>query len=102
MTVEFSSKPKTRHKAHLIGMFVAPEARGRGAARMLLDAALAQCRAREEVTSVTLTVTDGNEPAIALYESVGFRSFGVEPMALRTDGGYLSKVHMQLSLEEGV
>jgi Acetyltransferases len=102
VTVEFSSKPKTRHKAHLIGMFVAPEARGRGAARMLVEAALDECRAREEVTSVTLTVTDGNEPAIALYSSVGFRSFGVEPMALKTADGYLSKMHMQLALREVV
>jgi ribosomal protein S18 acetylase RimI-like enzyme len=102
VTVEFSSKPKTRHKAHLIGMFVTPEARGRGAARMLVDAALELCKSREGVTSVTLTVTDGNEPAIALYSSVGFRSFGVEPRALRTSDGYLSKVHMQLSLREDV
>jgi ribosomal protein S18 acetylase RimI-like enzyme len=102
VTVEFSSKPKTQHKAHVIGMFVAHEARGRGAGRMLMGAALDLCRSRTEVTSVVLTVTDGNEPAIALYASVGFRSFGVEPMALRTADGYLSKVHMQLALREGV
>jgi len=100
VTVEFATKPKTRHKAHLIGMFVAAEARGRGAARRLMDAALVLCRSRPHVTSIVLTVTDGNEPAIALYESVGFRSFGVEPMALRTEAGYLSKVHMQLALRE--
>lgn len=69
---------------------------------MLVEAALDECRAREEVTSVTLTVTDGNEPAIALYSSVGFRSFGVEPMALKTADGYLSKMHMQLALREVV
>jgi ribosomal protein S18 acetylase RimI-like enzyme len=100
VTVEFSPKPKTRHKAHVIGMFVAPEARGRGAARLLVEAALDLCRSREGVTSLTLTVTEGNEPAIALYRAVGFRSFGVEPMALRTPDGYLSKVHMQLSIRE--
>lgn len=102
VTVEFATKPKTRHKAHLIGMFVAAEARGRGAARMLVDAALDLCRSRPEVASVVLKVTDGNEPAIALYESVGFRSFGVEPMALRTSEGYLTRVHMQLRLREGL
>jgi ribosomal protein S18 acetylase RimI-like enzyme len=102
VAVEFSSKPKTRHKAHLIGMFVAPEARGRGAARMLVDAALAHCRVRGGITSITLTVTDGNEPAIALYRNAGFDTFGVEPMALRTPDGYLSKVHMQLTLEAGL
>jgi len=100
VTVEFSSKPKTRHKAHVIGMFVAPEARGRGAARLLVEAALDLCRSREGITSVTLTVTEGNEPAIALYRAVGFRPFGVEPLAILTPEGYRSKVHMQLTLGE--
>jgi ribosomal protein S18 acetylase RimI-like enzyme len=102
VALEFSAKPKTRHKAHLIGMFVAPEARGRGAARLLLEAALAFCRTRVEVTSVTLTVTQGNEPALALYRAAGFRAFGVEPMALRTAEGYLAKVHMQLAIDREV
>jgi len=102
VALEFSAKPKTRHKAHLIGMFVASEARGRGAARLLLEAALDFCRARDEITSVTLTVTQGNEPALALYRAAGFRAFGVEPMALRTAEGYLAKVHMQLAIDRGV
>jgi ribosomal protein S18 acetylase RimI-like enzyme len=102
VAVEFSSKPKTRHKAHVIGMFVVPEARGRGAARALVDAALDHCRARGEIASIMLTVTEGNEPAIALYRSVGFRPFGVEPLAIRTAEGYRSKVHMQLTIDRGV
>lgn len=98
VTVEFSSKPKTRHKAHLIGMFVAPEARGRGAAHLLLEAALDHCKSRGGIASVTLTVTEGNEPAIALYRAAGFRSFGLEPIAILTPEGYRAKVHMQLTL----
>lgn len=33
VTLEFSAKPKTRHKAVVIGMYVAPAARGAGASR---------------------------------------------------------------------
>jgi RimJ/RimL family protein N-acetyltransferase len=102
VTVEFASKPKTRHKAHVIGMFVSPEARGRGAGRLLVQAALDLCRAREGIASVTLTVTEGNEAAIALYRAAGFHPFGVEPMAIRTAGGFRGKVHMQLTLREDV
>jgi ribosomal protein S18 acetylase RimI-like enzyme len=98
VALEFSSKPKTKHKAVLIGMYVAPEARGRGAGRALLDAALGHCKSRGGVVSITLTVTHGNEPAVALYRSAGFRQFGLEPMAIRLPAGYLSKVHMQLLL----
>jgi ribosomal protein S18 acetylase RimI-like enzyme len=94
VTVEFSAKPKTRHKAHLIGMFVRQDCRGIGAGAALLDAALEEARHRSEVLAITLTVTEGNAAAIALYESRGFEAFGVEPMAIATPDGFKSKVHM--------
>lgn len=97
-TIEFSAKPKTRHKAHLIGMFVSAAARGLGAGKALVPAALAAARARPGVRVVTLTVTEGNLPAIALYESCGFKAFGTEPMAIATPDGFKSKVHMWLDL----
>jgi len=99
-TIEFSSRAKTRHKAHLIGMFVHESCRGLGAGAKLVDAALAAARARPEVRSVTLTVTEGNAPAIALYERCGFRAFGTEPMAIATPEGYKAKVHMWAPLGE--
>jgi ribosomal protein S18 acetylase RimI-like enzyme len=96
VTVEFTAKPKTRHKARLIGMFVHESSRGLGAGAMLVQAALTAARARPEVRVVTLTVTEGNSPAVSLYERCGFRQFGVEPMAIATPEGYNSKVHMWL------
>lgn len=98
VTVEFSAKPKTRHKALVIGMFVHESARGLGAGRALMQAALAAAAARPGVQTVTLTVTEGNGPAVALYESCGFRAFGVEPMAIATPEGFRGKVHMWLRL----
>jgi ribosomal protein S18 acetylase RimI-like enzyme len=100
VTIEFAAKPKTRHKAHLIGMFVSEAARGLGAGRALVNAALVAAQSRSGVLVVTLTVTEGNTPAIALYESCGFRTFGVEPMAIATPSGFKSKVHMWLSLPQ--
>ena len=99
VTLEFNAKPKTRHKAVLIGMFVAESARGRGVGRKLMGAALAAARARAEVRVITLTVTAGNAPAIHLYEACGFQAFGTEPMAIATPSGFQSKVHMWLELE---
>lgn len=98
VTVEFAAKPKTRHKAHLVGMFVSEALRGRGAGRALVQAALEAAASRPGVLVVTLTVTEGNAPAIALYASCGFRTFGIEPMAIATPGGFKSKVHMWLQL----
>lgn len=94
VALEFAAKPKIRHKAHLIGMFVAQAARGCGAGRALLQAAMGLAADRPGVRVVTLTVTEGNAPAIALYESFGFKSFGVEPLAIATPEGFKAKVHM--------
>lgn len=93
-TIEFSAKPKTQHKAHLIGMFVRASCRGRGAGAALVQAALAAAAARAGVKLVTLTVTEGNAAAIALYRRCGFRWFGTEPAAIATPNGYKAKVHM--------
>ena len=67
VALEYSSKPKTRHKALVIGMYAAPAARGKGVGRALLDAAIAQARAREGLLVITLTVTEGNAPAVNLH-----------------------------------
>jgi ribosomal protein S18 acetylase RimI-like enzyme len=99
--LEFSAKPKTRHKAHLLGMFVSEAARGSGAGRALLQAALTAAAARDGVRLVNLTVTEGNAPAIGLYRAFGFRPFGTEPMAIATPEGFKAKVHMWLELPPG-
>lgn len=98
VAIEFSAKPKTRHKAQLLGMFVSESVRGLGVGRRLLEAALALAETREETQVVQLTVTQGNEPAQRLYESCGFRTFGVEPLAVLTPKGFVAKVHMWLEL----
>jgi ribosomal protein S18 acetylase RimI-like enzyme len=98
VTIEFSAKPKTKHKCHLIGMFVDESARGLGAGKALVRAALEAAAARPGIVAVTLTVTEGNASAIGLYESCGFRPFGVEPMAIATPTGFKAKVHMRLQL----
>ena len=98
VALEFSAKPKTRHKALVIGMYVTEAARGRKAARALLDSAIESAKAREGILLLTLTATDGNEPAISLYRSAGFEVFGIEPMAILTPRGYKAKVHMCLPL----
>lgn len=98
VALEFTAKPKTRHKALVIGMYVSPAARMSGAGRALLDAVIAHARGREDILQLTLTVTQGNAPAQRLYEAAGFQVFGVEPMAILTPGGFKAKVHMWLPL----
>lgn len=100
VALEFSARPKTRHKTALVGMYVAAEARRSGAGRALLEAAVTHARAQAGTLLVLLTVTEGNEAAVGLYRSAGFRAFGVEPMAVLTASGFKGKVHMWLPLRD--
>ncbi|KJK24070.1 acetyltransferase [Burkholderiaceae bacterium 16] len=90
-------KVKQRHKAFVWGMYVAPAYRGRRLGRQLMAQALAVAAAMPDLRQVTLSVTAANAPAIALYESMGFRRYGVEPQALYVAPDYhdnLEMVHM--------
>lgn len=98
VALEYSAKPKTQHSAHVIGMYVRPLARRQGAGAMLMQAAVAAARARPGLRILRLTVTQGNEAAIRLYESVGFSAWGVEPLAILTPSGYKAKIHMAMQL----
>jgi ribosomal protein S18 acetylase RimI-like enzyme len=94
VALEYSAKPKTKHSALLIGMYVREHARGMGVGRALLTAALNHASRRPGVEVVRLSVTEGNERAIRLYQEGGFREWGVQPMAIGTPSGYKGKVHM--------
>lgn len=90
----FESREKLRHKATLFGMYVPARFRQHGLGRQLVQEVLARAAARPGIRQVQLTVTQGNKAAQALYEKCGFVSFGVEPLAVAVDAGFVSKVHM--------
>lgn len=99
VALEREKKPKTRHKALLIGMAAVPAQRRLGVGRALLAALLDQARQLPGLLRINLTVTEGNEPAIRLYEGFGFVRWGREPQAIRTaDGRLLGKLHLGLDL----
>ena len=98
VALEYSAKPKTRHSAWVIGMYVRPSHRRSGVAAALIQAAVSAAAARPEIQTLRLTVTEGNEPAIRLYESVGFVAWGTEPHAIHTKAGFKGKLHMSLIL----
>ncbi len=91
-------RPKERHNATVVGMFVAPEAGGRGLGLALMHDLLARARALPGLTQLDLTVTEGNDTAQRLYARCGFKVFGVLPRAIRVGGRYYAKVHMVLAL----
>lgn len=92
-------REKTAHKAHLWGMYVRPEARGRGLAGALLARVIAHARSLDGVRWLHLGVSETAEHARRCYESAGFATWGVEPEALCHNGRCVAELHMVLKLE---
>jgi len=85
---------KLAHKMLLWGMYVAPEFRGRGVGRRLVEEALRQSFATAGIRQVYLAAHAANTAAVALYEAMGFTSFGVERGSMIVDGVLQDEVHM--------
>jgi ribosomal protein S18 acetylase RimI-like enzyme len=90
---------KSSHKAHLWGMYVLPDHRGRGIATGLLDSLVSHARSLEGIRSVHLSVTSAAPGAQKLYEREGFWVWGTEPDSLRLDGQAVVEHHMVLDLD---
>ncbi|MEP7295841.1 MAG: GNAT family N-acetyltransferase [Burkholderiales bacterium] len=98
VSCERDARAKVRHIGHIIGMMVRAEAQGAGIGRSLIDACIANARAADGLTMLTLTVTAGNAPAVHLYERAGFVRYGRLPNAICVDGRYHAKDQMVLDL----
>jgi len=83
---------KLAHRGALWGMYVRPQARGRGMGEALV------CRviddARDNVEQLHLTVAAHNVAARRLYEMTGFATYGVEPRALKVGDEYVDEIMM--------
>lgn len=89
---------KQAHKAILWGMYVPPEARSRGVGRRLVTAVLEEARKMAGVERILLAVSSGNAAAHRLYRALGFRTYGVEPAALKIGSTYVDEELMCLPL----
>jgi RimJ/RimL family protein N-acetyltransferase len=95
--LERERRAKNRHKGTVIGMYVSQEYFGTGMGKALIDALLDGAR-ELGLELLVLTVTEGNTVATNFYEAAGFRSFGIEPRAIKVDGRPYAKNHMYLEL----
>ena len=95
------SGAKIAHVGDIFGMYVAPEARGQHAGRLLLEAVIARARAADGLEQLHLAVVTRQAPAHALYLALGFQDYGRLPHALKLpDGRYLDEDLMLLWLHE--
>lgn len=90
---------QVRHKAVLWGVFISPAWRREGLARKLF-AQVASFARQAGVLQIHLCVNAENVRAANLYRSIGFKSFGVEPRAMRVGDRFFDEEHMVLRLDE--
>jgi ribosomal protein S18 acetylase RimI-like enzyme len=93
------ARKKRAHKATLWGLYVAPEARGRGVGLRLLEVLLEHARRVPGLTVVELTVMAQNTHAFGLYQRLGFRRFGYQERAAKVGDTYFAEEHMLLDLD---
>lgn len=94
------SDQKTRHKAMIWGMYVAPEARGQGVGRSLMADALTRAARSTDLEQVHLTVVSTNAAAVGLYHSLGFAVYGTERHALKLGDRYVDEELMVLRVSD--
>jgi len=90
---------KVKHRGHLFGVYVRPQYRGTGVARLLLEALIAS--ARTNVRFLYLQVTQESTRAVRFYERMGFVIYGNDPGGLFVDGTLYQDYLMMLRLDEG-
>ena len=90
---------KVRHKGTIWGMYIAPEKRGLGLGKAILDATIKQAAKLPDLEEVQLTVVTANEPAHRLYASMGFEVYGVDHRSLRIGNEYFDETLMCLKLK---
>jgi len=103
-SVQFVRPPRNNEAqafaAHLQHSFIAPYARGHGLARMMT------LRVEEAARMLgyhllNLDVRETQEPAIALYESLGYIRWGVHPAYARVGGRTVRGIHYYKVLQSG-
>jgi GNAT superfamily N-acetyltransferase len=84
---------KLAHNGWVHGMYVTPEARGRGAAPALMAAIEVAARAAN-VRILKLLYRAGNERAERFYLKCGFYPYGLEPESHQVEGVVYDSVEM--------
>ncbi len=81
----------------LFAIIVAEKFRNKGIGTALLSHLVKTGKEKFKIETLHLEVYEGN-PAIHLYQRMGFKEYGVEPKFIKEKGEYISKIMMQKHL----
>ncbi len=82
--------------AVVFGMYVTREHRGKGIGRLLLTSLVDRLSSFPQITTIRLGVTETQDPARTLYESVGFQVVGKEEQSIVVDDRHYDELIMEL------
>ena len=99
LSVEGGLYRKVKHNA-VLGISVRREWRRQSVARALLEVAQRAARESGILRRLTLTVFETNEPAVRLYESLGYRVEGRRRGGVRLSSGYVDELIMALEVAD--
>jgi RimJ/RimL family protein N-acetyltransferase len=97
LTLKGGKKRAIRHSA-ILGITVAKEWRGQGVGRQLMETTIAYARQSGVIKRIELQVLARNEPAIHLYQQLGFEIEGTRRQAVFRDGEFRDDFIMALIL----
>jgi len=95
----FSDTGKRSHIAYIVGVYTAPEARGHGLSRSLIDTAIDLCRSAGSLRQVHISVNADNASALHIYQAAGFVPWGREPRAIGLPDRFDDEIHLALMLD---
>ena len=87
---------KSRHKAAIYAMYVAPQFRRIGLGRKLMEHCIARARSMRGLAKLGIAVVESNEAAVRLYKRLGFSVYAREPDALRVAGASYPELFLSL------
>jgi ribosomal protein S18 acetylase RimI-like enzyme len=94
-------QPYKRFSHHaLFAIIVDSRHRNLGVGRALIQHFEKEAREKFSIELLHLEVYDGN-PAIRLYERMGFREYGRHPRFIKENGKYICKILMQKDISHG-
>jgi ribosomal protein S18 acetylase RimI-like enzyme len=92
--------PKTKHRGFIWGVYVSPQWRRKGVARVLLEEIIRRVKSRPEVEQITLAVGTTQSGAKHLYESLGFQTYGRDPRAIKLGDTYIDEDMLILRIKQ--
>ncbi len=81
--ISFQPRKKMNHRAELFSMYVEPDFRSKGIGKALIERTIQSAHERKTVQQIYLTVVSSNKTAKSMYDSFGFKTYGIDRQAMR-------------------